>query len=81
VSPRIIDHLLHCEVTTELWGALLQLFGVTWVMPRRVSDLLGSWRGRFENCNALKIWRLAPLCLLFFFFYSWVAAIENTHSR
>jgi hypothetical protein len=29
-----IDHLLrHCEVATELWNALLQLFGVAWVMP------------------------------------------------
>jgi hypothetical protein len=34
--------LLHCEVATELWSAFLQLFGVDWVMLRRVSDLLGS---------------------------------------
>jgi hypothetical protein len=29
-----IDHLpLHCEVATQLWSVLLQLFGVAWVMP------------------------------------------------
>jgi hypothetical protein len=29
-----IDHLfLHCEVATEMWSALLQPFGVAWVMP------------------------------------------------
>jgi len=29
-----IDHLfLHCEVATKLWSALLNLFGVAWVMP------------------------------------------------
>jgi hypothetical protein len=38
-----IDYIfLHCEVATELWSAFLQLFGVDWVMLRRVSDLLGS---------------------------------------
>jgi hypothetical protein len=28
-----IDHLLHCEVTTEWWSVHFQLFGVAWVMP------------------------------------------------
>jgi len=38
-----LDYIfLHCEVATELWSAFLQLFGVDWVMLRRVSDLLGS---------------------------------------
>lgn len=38
-----IDHLfLYCKVATELWSALLQLFGVEWVMPQTVSELLGS---------------------------------------
>lgn len=41
-----IDHLfLQCKVATELWSALLQLFCVVWVMPRKVSKLLGSSRG------------------------------------
>jgi hypothetical protein len=38
-----IDHLfLHCEVATKIWSALLQLFGVDWVMPCKVSECLGS---------------------------------------
>jgi hypothetical protein len=41
-----------------------QLFGVAWVMPRKVSDLLGTWKGQLGNRNALNIWRLAPLCLM-----------------
>jgi hypothetical protein len=41
-----IDHLfLHCAVATKIWSVLLQLFGIDWVMPRRVSECLGSWRG------------------------------------
>ena len=51
-----IDHLfLHCEVATQIWSALLQLFGVDWVMPRKVSECSGSWRGKLGNCLALHI--------------------------
>jgi hypothetical protein len=39
-----IGHLLlHCEVARELWSYILSLFGVEWVMPRQVLDLLTSW--------------------------------------
>jgi hypothetical protein len=42
-----IDHLLiHCEVARDLWSSILNLFGVDWVMPRRVRDLLVSWEVR-----------------------------------
>jgi hypothetical protein len=45
-SREFIDHLLlHCEVARELWSSLFNLFGVDWVMPRRVRELLVSWRG------------------------------------
>lgn len=54
----------HCEVVTKLWSANFQLFGIDWVMPRKVSDLLGSWRGQLGNRNVLNIWRLAPLYLM-----------------
>jgi hypothetical protein len=37
-----IDHLLHCEVATELWSTLFQLFGGSWVMPQGVSELEGT---------------------------------------
>jgi hypothetical protein len=41
-----IDHLLlHCEVAMEVWSMVFQLFGVTWVIPSRMKDYLGSWRG------------------------------------
>jgi hypothetical protein len=54
----------HCEVVTEMWSALLQLFGVVWVMPQRVSGLLISWRGQLGNRMALHLWRMASLCLM-----------------
>jgi hypothetical protein len=60
-----IDHLfLHCMVATELWSTILQLFGVVWLMPRSVIDMLGSWRGKKGNRLLVPIWRMAPLCLM-----------------
>jgi hypothetical protein len=45
-SREFIDHLLlHCEVARELWSSLFNLFGVDCIMPRRVRELLVSWRG------------------------------------
>ena len=36
-----IDHLfLHYPVTTDLWAMVLGLFGVNWVMPKFVVELL-----------------------------------------
>jgi hypothetical protein len=60
-----IDYLfLHCEVATKLWNMFLQLFGVDWVMPCRVSDCLGSWRRQLVNQLVLHIWRMIPLCVI-----------------
>jgi hypothetical protein len=36
-----VDHLLlHCDVASSLWSSLFSRFGMSWVMPRRVIDLL-----------------------------------------
>jgi hypothetical protein len=44
-SEESIDLLLlHSEVERDFWSSLFNLFGV-WVMPRRVRELLVSWRG------------------------------------
>jgi hypothetical protein len=57
-----INHLLlHCEIAIKLWNMVCQMFGVTWVMPSRMKDCLGSWRGPRGNCTIMHIWRMAPL--------------------
>jgi hypothetical protein len=39
-----IDHLLlHCESAQYLWNAFFSRFGLAWVMPRGVVDLLHCW--------------------------------------
>jgi hypothetical protein len=43
-SEETVDHLLlHCEVASTLWYAIFSRFGMAWVMPRRVFDLLACW--------------------------------------
>jgi hypothetical protein len=64
-SGESIDHLLiHCEVARELWSSILNMFGVEWVMPRRVIVLLVRWRGQVGRGTIMEVWRLAPLCLI-----------------
>jgi hypothetical protein len=76
IGGEVINHLfLHCMVATKLWSTILQLFGVVWVVPRLVKEMLGSWRGQRGNRLLIPIWRVTPLCLM------WCIWKErNTHS-
>ena len=47
-NGKSVDHLLlHCLVATDLWSMVLGLFGVSWVLPKSVVELLACWLGRF----------------------------------
>ncbi|KAG2724443.1 hypothetical protein I3760_01G016700 [Carya illinoinensis] len=59
-----MDHLLHCEVARELWDGLLGRAGLSWVMPKRVVELLACWNRHHQNPQMAATWRMAPLCLL-----------------
>jgi hypothetical protein len=64
-SGKSIEHLLlHCEVACDLWSYIPTLFGVEWVMSRRVLELLTSWGASFGCGPAKEVWRLVPLCLM-----------------
>jgi hypothetical protein len=67
-NEKSMDHLLlHCEVTRDLWNYILKLFGVKWVMPRRVIDLMSSWGGMVGCSTVKELWRLVLLCLTWCF--------------
>ena len=44
--------------------SIVNLFGVEWVMPIRVIDLLVSWEGHVGRGVIVEVWRLASLCLM-----------------
>jgi len=62
-----VDHLLlHCPIASDLWSMFLGLFGVYWVMPKSVVELLACRQGRFgchwNDCIWMVI--LIPHCLM-----------------
>ena len=59
-----IDHLLlHCSIAQEIWDLAFSMFGVCWVMPRRVMDLLHCWP-RITRQTVRDIWGLIPHCIM-----------------
>uniref|UniRef100_A0A2N9HTH9 Malic enzyme n=1 Tax=Fagus sylvatica TaxID=28930 RepID=A0A2N9HTH9_FAGSY len=44
-NGETVDHLLlHCPFLREVWDMVFALFGVHWVMPWRVIDLIAFWQ-------------------------------------
>ena len=61
-SEETVDDLpLHCPM--ELWILIFPVFGVNWVMPKMVKDLLQGWEHgpkTFRN----KVWNVFHCCLM-----------------
>ena len=58
------DHLLlHCEVATALWCLVFSMFGIQWVLPAKVLDMLAGWHNWFGRRSST-VWNLAPLCVM-----------------
>ena len=58
------DHLLiHCAIASDLWNTVLRSFGVLWVFPDRIENLLFGWHNCFGKHNS-EVWNLVPLCLM-----------------
>ena len=43
---------------------MCSLFGVHWVMPCSVVELLASWSGKFNKFRSKVLWRMIPHCLM-----------------
>lgn len=47
---EIADHLLlHSKKAHRLWSFVFSSFGVSWVLPRTVLDVLFGWRSTCET--------------------------------
>jgi hypothetical protein len=76
VDGESVNHLLlHCPYDKELWDTyqkkdkelwdmVFAMFGIQWVMPRRVINLLECWQGRLGQHSNSTIWRVIPHCLM-----------------
>ena len=64
-EEETVNHiLLHCRVVRVLWEIALVLFGIQWVFPETVKEVLFSWRGGpFVGKKWKKIWKFIQLCI------------------
>jgi hypothetical protein len=56
--------LLHHEMAQSLWSMVFCLFGVVWVMPGSVVEVLASWMGSFRKSLHADVWGAVPLCVM-----------------
>ena len=60
-----LNHLLiHCPSVWRLWEGLISIPGYSWVCPYSVQDLFLGWSVFPIRKRARKLWRAAPLCLI-----------------
>ena len=55
---------LHCAVASDMWGMVYSLFGVSWVMPLSVREMIKGWKGCFGRHGNGAVWQAAPLYLM-----------------
>ena len=57
-SVESVDHLLiHCPVAYSLWVQMLQVFGIQWVMPGSVDNLVFCWSNWSEIFSS-NVWNM-----------------------
>lgn len=65
VIGESVDYLfLHFSMARELWDTVFSLFGIHWVMSRRVVDFFACLQGRMGCHQNSVIWSAFPHCLM-----------------
>ena len=60
-----MDHLLlHCLSIWDLWEGFIHILGVAWVWFCTLKDLMDEWSFFPINKKTKKVWKVAPLCLI-----------------
>jgi hypothetical protein len=64
-SEETVNHILiHCEFTKEMWHFDLILFGVSWVMPSNILELVQCWKMQGQSQSNEAIWKVIPTLLM-----------------
>ena len=64
-NGELVDHLLiHCPFAFDLWSMVFTLFGIHWVMPKTVVELVACRQGKFGRHRNSAIWMVVPYCLM-----------------
>ena len=59
-----ISHLLlHCSAAMEIWSFMFNIFGIQWVMPGGVIDLVACWGNSCHSIRIRKVWDMVPPCV------------------
>ena len=62
-GESVVHLLLHCGEVSRLWSFAFRSVGVTWVLPKKVIDLLAGWRNWLGE-HSLNIWNLVLHCVM-----------------
>jgi hypothetical protein len=59
---EFISHLfLHCSAARELRNFIFSIFGIQWVMPCGIMELLTCWWTSCCSARVRKLWEMMPL--------------------
>ena len=47
----------------EIWSFMFNIFGIQWVIPGGVPDLLACWGNSCHSIRIRKVWDMVPLCV------------------
>ncbi|KAF3617935.1 hypothetical protein FXO38_33691 [Capsicum annuum] len=60
-NEETVNHLfLHCKITGLLWRVFLNLRGVSWCMPGKITEALLSWDLVGMQAKSRSKWRIVP---------------------
>jgi hypothetical protein len=63
-DDETINLLLHCEFSVDIWHLVLISFGVSWVTPGNVPQLLHCWKFLGHGHPREAIWKVIPALLM-----------------
>ena len=64
-AEEVMEHIfIHCPMIWRLWTALFSAHGGGWVCPLLVKDLILGWHRLPSRKKEYRLWRAAPLCLM-----------------